>query len=114
MRILLDSCCDGDEGGNGDLNTGHNTYCHNFPEKSRKEFLELVETDILVSFNGIDYIYNNSFNPKTGKHDKSKRQACAEFLKLPINNPTVDIYYLCYKYRGGQPDAIKYRLSHEI
>lgn len=32
MRILLDSCCDGDEGGGGDFNTGHNIDCNNFPK----------------------------------------------------------------------------------
>lgn len=110
MRLLLDSCCDGNEGGGGDFNSGHTIDCPNFLSAIAK--LHTFQ-HLLKSFSFIDNIYNDSFNPKTGRHDKTKRECCAEFLNLPVDNEIVDIYYLCHEYRGGQKDAIKYRVGME-
>ena len=69
---------------------------------------------IIADFAAVDRIYNESFDPKCGNanlHHLTKREACSEFLKLPIDHPLVDLYYLMHEHRAGQPDAIRYRIN---
>ena len=69
---------------------------------------------IIDDFAAVDRIYNESFDPKCGNsnlHLLTKREACSEFLNLPIDHPLVDLYYLMHEYRAGQPDAIRHRIN---
>ena len=71
---------------------------------------------LIADFAAVDRIYNKSFDPKCGTrnlHLLTKREACAEFLNLPLEHPLVDLYYLMHEYRAGQPDAIQHRLTQE-